>query len=81
MISISVLRRERNEAIAYRFTFRITFLVVPLFGMERFYLKCSHLNSTLQRSTFRDNTEHSGTIAFPCEHLFNLHDTPSVKHK
>ena len=57
MLSICLFRREQNETIAYRSTFRITFLVVPLFGTEWFYLKCSRLNTTLQRSTFWSNTE------------------------
>ena len=35
--------------------------------MERFYLKSCRLNATLQHSTFGNNTERSGTIAFPCE--------------
>ena len=60
MFSICLFRRERNGTISYRSTFRITFLVVPFFGTERFYLKCSSLNATLQRSTFRNNTEQNG---------------------
>ena len=30
-------------------------------------MKCTRLNATLQRSNFRNNTERSGTITFPCE--------------
>ena len=65
--SICLFRRERKRTITYRSTFRITFLVVPFFGTERFYLKRFRLNTTIQRSTFRTNTERSGTIAFPYE--------------
>ena len=67
MLSICLLRRERDETIACRSTFRMTFLVVPFLRKGRFYLKHSRLNATLQRSTFRNNTERSGTIAFLCE--------------
>jgi len=42
-------------------------------GTERFYLKCSRLNATFQRSTFRNNTERSGTMAFPCERDLQHH--------
>ena len=52
---------------AYRTTFRVAFLVIPLFVTERFYLKRSRLNVTLQLSTFRNNMEQSGTIVFPSE--------------
>ena len=48
---------EWSGTIAYRSTFRITFLFVPFLGTERLYLKRSRLNTTLQRSTFRNNTE------------------------
>ena len=65
--SICLFRRERNGMIAYRSTFRITFFSRSTSGKERFYLKYSRLNAALQRSTFRNNTERSGTIAFPCE--------------
>ena len=59
------MKPERNGPIAYRSTVRITFLVVPFIGTERFYLKRSHLNAALQRFTFRNNTERIGTITFP----------------
>ena len=62
MFSICLLRRERKGTIPYRSTFRITFL-----GTKRLHLKSFCLNATLQRSTFRNNMERSGTIAFPCE--------------
>ena len=67
IFSICPFRRERTRTIAYRSTFLITFLVVPVFGTERFYLKCSRMNATLQRSTFWNNSERNGTIPFPCE--------------
>lgn len=73
MFSICLFRLERNGTIAYLSIFRITFLVVPFFRTELFYLKCSRLNATLQRSTFRNNTERSGTIAFPCERDLQHH--------
>ena len=57
----------KNGTIAYRSTFRIIYLVGPFFGTERFYLKCSRLNAALQRSTFRNDTERSGMIAFSSE--------------
>ena len=58
---------DGNGTVASRSTFRITFVVVPFLGTERFYLKCSCLNATLQCFTFWTNTERSGTIAFQCE--------------
>ena len=57
---------ERNDCVP---------LVALLFGTERFCLKCSRLNAILQYSTFRNNTERSGTIAFPCDRDLN-HDLP-----
>ena len=57
--------------IAYLSTFRITFLVVPFFGMGRFDLKSSCLNATLQPSTFRTYREQSGMIAFSNERGLN----------
>ena len=71
MLSICLFRRERNGTITFRSIFRITFFSHFTFGTKRFYFKCSRLNATLQRSTFRNNTERSGTIAFPCERSFN----------
>ena len=53
MFSICLCRRERNGTIAYCSTFRITFLIVPFFGKERFYFKQSLLNAALQRFTCR----------------------------
>ena len=67
MFSIRPFRRERNGTIAYRSTFRIAFLLLPLLETEQFYLKHSNLNATLRRSTFRNNTERSRTIALPYE--------------
>ena len=67
--------RERNGTIAYRFTFHITYFIVPLFGTERCYFKRSRVNATPERSTFRNGTIWKGTIAFPCERGLRL-----VKH-
>ena len=68
MFSICLFRREPNGTIAYRSTFRIVYLVDAFFGTERFSLKCSRLNATLQHYTFQNNTEQCGTIVFPtCE--------------
>ena len=53
--------------IAYHSRFRLTFLVVPFFGTERFYLEFSRPNATLQHSMFRNNAERNRTIALPCE--------------
>ena len=53
---------ERNETIAYRSTFHITFFIVPLFGTERCYFKCSRVNPTPERSTFRNGTIWNGTL-------------------
>ena len=61
--------------IAYCSIFRIVCLVVPVFGAERFYLKCSRLNAALQCSTFRNNTVRSRTIAFPCERGLYLRES------
>ena len=60
-----LFRRERNDCVSFHFSYRITYLVGSLFGTERFYLKCSHLNAALQRSTFRNDRQRSGMIAFP----------------
>ena len=59
--------QERNGTIAYRYTFRITYFIVPLFGTERCYFKRSSVNATPERSTFRNGTIWNGTIALPCE--------------
>ena len=59
--------RERNDTIAYRSTFRITYFIAPYFGTERCYFKRSRVNATPERSTFRNGTIWNGTIAFPCE--------------
>ena len=64
MFSICLFRRERDVTITYRSTFRITFFV-SFFGTERSYLKSASLIATLQRSTFWNNKERSGRIAFP----------------
>ena len=65
MFSIRLFRRERNDCVPFHFLYH--FLVDPFFRTERFYLKRSRLDATLQRSIFRNNIERSGRIALPCE--------------
>jgi len=72
MFSICPFRRERNDCVPFHLSYQF-FWFVSLFGTERFYLKCSRLNATFQRSTFRNNTERSGTMAFPCERDLQHH--------
>ena len=69
MFSFCLFRRERNGTEQLRTVSLFVSLVQSFHFLERnlFYLKCSRLNATLQRSTFRNNTERSGTIAFPCD--------------
>ena len=69
LFSIYLFRWERNDS--YRYTFRITFLVVSSCGTERLYLKRSRLDATLHHSTFRNITERSGRFAFLCEGVIN----------
>ena len=58
---------DGNGTIMYRSIFRISSFIVHFFGREWFFLKCFCLIATHWRSTFRNNTERSGTIVFLCE--------------
>ena len=60
-----LVQTERSDYIPFNISY--DFLVVPVFGTGLFYLKRSRVNATLQRSTFRNSTERSGTIALPCK--------------
>ena len=83
MFSICQFRWGRNECASFHFSYH--FFSRSSFGTKQFYLKLSCLNATLQRSTFRNNTERSGTIAIPCERslsspLFNNVSLPLETH-
>ena len=57
--------RERNGTVAHRST--VTFFG-PLFGTKVLQLNRSRMNTTAERSTFRNKTIWNGKQSFPCEH-------------